>query len=79
MTKTITTNSELIIYRSYAGHLACVPSRPICQNMVKRIPLHSEITYLGVNVLGKNQYDEYRYIWDNKSLDFITPLGALLP
>jgi hypothetical protein len=78
MTKTLITQSELTIYRSAYGNLCYVPGKSICKDMVMRIPLHSEIIFLGVKTLGKNQYDEYRYIWGSKSLEFITPLGAIL-
>jgi hypothetical protein len=77
MIKTILTQSELILYRSYAGHLCHVPYKAICKDMVLRIPLNSQLVYLGVKMLGKNPYDEYRYIDGNKAVDFITPLGAL--
>jgi hypothetical protein len=73
MTQTITTNSELIIYRSYAGHLSCVPSKPICQNMVKVIPFNSEISYMGIKTLGKNRYD----LFDYQGLEFIAPIDAI--
>ena len=73
MTKTIRTNSELIIYRSYAGHLSCVPSKPICQNMVKVIPINSEINYMGIKSIGKNSYDLFEY----QKIEFIAPIDAI--
>jgi hypothetical protein len=70
---TFKSNSEYILYRSCTGQVAYAPGKNICQNMIARIPLDSEIEYMGIKVIGKNSYDSYR----SGEHQFITELNAI--